>query len=43
MGGEGEGEFDIFSGGILTRGAEVADEVMDLLEGKVSISEVVDG
>ena len=43
MGGEGEGEFDIFSGGIRTRGAEVVDEVMNLLEGKVSASEVVDG
>jgi len=43
MGGEGEGEFDIFSGGILTRSVEVTDEVMNLLEGKVGVSEVVDG
>jgi len=38
MESEGEGEFDVVSGGILTGGAEVADEVMELLEGKVSVS-----
>jgi len=37
MGGEGEGEFDVFSGDVLTGGTEVADEVMELLEGKVGI------
>jgi len=43
MGGEGEGEFDVFSGGILAGGTEVADEMMKLLEEEVGISQVVDG
>ena len=37
MGSEGEGEFNVFSGGVLTGGTKVVDEVMELLEEKVGI------
>ena len=42
MGGEGEGEFNVFPGGVLAGGAEVTDEMVDLLEGKVCAVKVVD-
>jgi len=42
VGSEGEGEFNVHSGGVLSGGTEVADELVELLEGKVGISKVVD-
>ena len=42
MGGEGESKFNVFPGGILAGGAEVMDEMVDLLEGKVCAAKVVD-
>jgi len=38
VGSEGEGEFDVGSGGVLAGGSEVTDELMNLLEGEVSLS-----
>ena len=38
MGCKGKGEFNIFSGGILTGGMKVVDELVKLLKAKVSLS-----
>jgi len=38
MGSEGESEFNVHSGGVLSGGMEVADELMELLEREVGIS-----
>jgi len=37
VGSEGEGEFNVFSGGILTGGTEIVDEMVELLEGKIGV------
>jgi len=37
VGSEGEGEFNVFPGGVLTGGMEVADEMVELLEGKIGV------
>ena len=42
MESERESEFNVHSGGVLSRGMEVADELVELLEGKVSVSKVID-
>ena len=36
VGGKGEGEFDVFSVGILAGGTKVAYKMVNLLEGEVS-------
>jgi len=43
VGCEGEGEFKIFLGGVLTGGTKVVDELMELLEVEVHFSQIVDG
>jgi len=40
--GEGEGELNVFPGGVLAGGAEVTNEMVNLLEGKVCTAKVVD-
>jgi len=42
VGGKGEGKLNVFPGGILAGGTEVADEMVNLLEGKVCAAKVVD-
>jgi len=43
MGCEGEGEFNIFSGGILTWGTKIADELVELLKAEICFPQIVNG
>ena len=43
MGSESEGEFNVWSGGILAGGSEVMNKLMDLLEVEISLSQFVNG
>jgi len=43
VGSEGESEFNVLSGGVLSGGTEVADELVELLEREIGVPQFIDG